>query len=84
MGEIYIKNISCVCVEGCLYIGYDWKFVRIVDIDKYLKIQRNKKRKKKEMQIVIRIVIIQNKYWWKKFLYYSLVILYYVFQMLEV
>lgn len=83
MGEIYFRNISCVCDEGCLYIGYDWKFVRIVDIDKDLKIQINKKRKK-EMQIVIRIVIVQNKYWWKKFLYYSLVILYYVFQMLEV
>lgn len=49
MGEIYFRNISCVCDEGCLYIGYDWKFVRIVDIDKDLKTQINKKRKKRNV-----------------------------------
>lgn len=49
MGEIYFININCVCDEGCLYIGYDWKFVRVVDIDKDLKIQINKKRKKRNV-----------------------------------
>lgn len=49
MGEIYIKNISCVCVEGCLHTGHDWKFARVADTDKDLKTQTNKKRKKRNV-----------------------------------
>lgn len=48
MGEIYFRNISCVCDEGCLHTGHDWKFARIADTDKDLKTQTNKKRKKKK------------------------------------
>lgn len=48
MGEIYFRNISCVCDEGCLHNGHDWKFARVADTDKDLKTQTNKKRKKKK------------------------------------
>lgn len=48
MGEIYFRNISCVCDEACLHNGHDWKFARVADTDKDLKTQTNKKRKKKK------------------------------------
>lgn len=50
IGEIYFKDISCVCDEGFLQTGYGWKFARIAEADKETKTQTKKKdKKKKEM-----------------------------------
>lgn len=45
IGEIYYRDISCVCDEGVLHTDHDWKFASISKTDKETKTQTKKKRK---------------------------------------
>lgn len=45
IGEIYYRDISCVCDEGFLHTDHDWKFASIAKTDKETKTQTKKKRK---------------------------------------
>lgn len=45
IGEIYYRDISCVCDEGFLHTDHDWKFASIAKTDKETKTQTKKEKK---------------------------------------
>lgn len=31
VGDVWYREVSCFCEEGEIYVGYEWKFVRVVE-----------------------------------------------------